>query len=264
MSLTFDAPTVARLEHSYRAPAIAAQRARTRAALGARPGEAGLDVGCGPGYLACELAREVSPTGRMVAIDSSPDMLASARARIAAAGLADVVEVRAGDATRLDFERGRFDFVVAVQVYLYVADVAGALAQAARVLRPGGRLLVVDTDWDSCVWLTADPARHRRILEVQAEHYTSPHLPPRLPGLLRDAGLRLRVAEAIPVVELAPSEDSYSRSLAGMMADLASRRGIPRAEAEAWKADLLARTGAGDYFFSVNRYLFLADRPAGP
>ena len=264
MATRFGAREAARLETIYASPTIVAQRARTRAALGARPGERGLDVGCGPAFLACELGHEVGPTGRIVGLDESPEMLEAARARIAREGLTDRVEVRPGDAARLDFPAASFDFVTVVQVYLYVADVEGALAEAARVLRPGGRLAVVDTDWDSCVWLTADRDRHRRVMEGRVAHFAQAHLPPRLPGLLARAGLRLSHVEAIPVLELGGGPDTFSGGLIAPTADLAVRHGLPREEAEAWKADLLARARAaedGEYFFSLTRYLFVATRP---
>jgi SAM-dependent methyltransferase len=188
-------------------------------------------------------------------------MLDAARARIAREGLTDRVEVRQGDAGRLDFPSGSFDFVTGVQVYLYVADVAGALAEAARVLRPGGRLAVVDTDWDSCVWLTTDRDRHRRVMEARLGHFVQRHLPPRLPGLLDRAGLRLVHAEAIPVLELTGGPGTFSGGLIEPTANLAIRYGIARDDAEAWKADLLARASGGEYFFSLTRYLFVATRP---
>jgi SAM-dependent methyltransferase len=266
MATRFGAREAARLERIYAAPAIVAQRARTRAALTVRSGERGLDVGCGPAFLACELGRDVGPSGRIVGLDESPEMLETARARIAREGLADRVEVRRGDAGRLDFPAASFDFVTVVQVYLYVADVAGALAEAARVLRPGGRLLVVDTDWDSCVWHTADRDRHRRVMEGRVAHFAQPHLPPRLPALLARAGFRLGHVEAIPVLELSGGPDTFSGGLIAPTADLAVRYGVPRAEVEAWKADLLARAeadGGGEYFFSLTRYLFVAIRPEG-
>ena len=262
MAAKFGAREAARLETVYASPAIVSQRARTRAALAARPGERGLDVGCGPAFLACELGREIGPDGRIVGLDESPEMLEAARARIAREGLADRVEVQAGDAARLPFPAAAFDFVTVVQVYLYVPDVAGALAEAARVLRPGGRLAVVDTDWDSCVWLTADRERNRRVMDARGRHFVQQHLPTRLPGLLGRAGLALERAEAIPVLELDGSSGTFSGGLIGPTADLAVRYGVPRAEADAWKADLFARAGGGEYFFSLTRYLFVATRPA--
>jgi SAM-dependent methyltransferase len=263
MAARFGAREAARLETVYASPAIAAQRAATRAALGARPGERGLDVGCGPAFLACELGREVRPGGRVVGLDESPEMLEAARARIEQEGLADHVEVLKGDAVRLAFPAAAFDFVTAVQIYLYVSDVERALAEAARVLRPGGRLAVVDTDWDSCVWLTSDRARHRRVMEARNEYFVQPHLPARLPGLLGRVGLELARAEAIPVLELSGDAGTFSGGLIATIGDLAARHGVPRAEAEAWKADLLARANGSEYFFSLTRYLFVATRPRG-
>jgi SAM-dependent methyltransferase len=261
MTERFDARAVARLEQMYAAPAIAEQRARTLAALRARPGERGLDVGCGPGFLACELAREVGAAGRVVGMDASPDMVAAARERARRAGLAGRIRLARGDATALPFAAGVFDFVVAVQVYLYVADVERALGEAARVLQPGGRLAVVDTDWDSCVWLTADRDRHRRVMEARMADFAQPHLPPRLPGLLRKAGLAPAEAAVIPVLDLRHDPASFSGGVIGATRDSAIRQGVPREAAEAWAADLRGRTGEGDYFFSVNRYLFVAAKP---
>jgi arsenite methyltransferase len=261
MARKFDAQATAGLERAYAAPEIAEQRARTRAALGARPGEHGLDVGCGPGFLAVELAREVGAAGRVIGIDASTDMLAAARARVAREGLTDRIDLAGGDAASLPFRAGAFDFVAAVQVYLYVAEIERALAEAARALRPGGRLVVVDTDWDSCVWLTADRARHRRVMEARESEFAQPHLPPRLPGLLRGAGLRLTRAEAIPVLDLAGAPGSFSRHVTGVTRAAVVRQGAAADEALAWEADLRARTGEGDYFFSVNRYCFVAVKP---
>jgi len=264
MTARFGAREVTRLEAVYASLAISTQRARTRAALSARPGERGLDVGCGPALLACELGREVGPDGHIVGIDESPEMLKAARARIAREGLAGRVEVHEGDAARLPFPSSTFDFVAAVQVYLYLPDVGGALADAARVLRPGGRLAVVDTDWDSCVWLTSDRDRHRRVMEARGAYFVQEHLPTRLPGLLTRAGLGLVLAEAIPVLELTGGPDTFSGGLIVSIADVAARHGVPRDEADAWKADLLARAAhaeGGEYFFSLTRYLFVATRP---
>jgi ubiquinone/menaquinone biosynthesis C-methylase UbiE len=203
----FDATNVARMERMYASAPIAEQRVRTRAALALSPGERGLEVGCGIGFLACEMAREVGAAGRVVALDNSPDVVAAARTRAEREGLAGRLEFVVGDAIRLDFPSAAFDFVVAVQVYLYVAEIERALAEAARVLKPGGRLLIVDTDWDSCVWLTGDRERHRRVLEARLRELGQPHLPPALPALLRRAGLNRVSVEMHPILNLCYEHD---------------------------------------------------------
>jgi arsenite methyltransferase len=254
----FDASIVSRMERMYGSPEIAEQRSRTRNLLAIRSGERGLELGCGIGFLACEMAREVGAVGRIVALDASPDMVAAARSRAQREDLAGRIEFVVGDAARLDFPSSSFDFAVAVQVYLYVKDIERALAEAARVLRPGGRLVIVDTDWDSCVWLTGDRERHKRVIEARTREFNQAHLPPLLPKLLRLAGLALVSAEVHPVVNLRYDADSFSGALPDVMAKIAAKHGVERTEAQAWADDLKSRTGEGEYFFSLNRYLFLA------
>jgi ArsR family transcriptional regulator len=96
------------------------------------------DLGCGTGQMAASLAPFVA---RVIAVDGSPAMLEAARARLAGT---PNVDVREGELESLPIEPGTLDAAVAFLVLHYVAEPADALAQAARALKPGGRLLVVD------------------------------------------------------------------------------------------------------------------------
>ena len=96
-----------------------------------------LDVGCGDGTLACAAAsRGAVVTG----LDPDPAMVAAGRARPARDGLE--VEFMDGRIERLPFADGSFDVVVAVTVLCFVADARAAVREMARVLRPGGRLVL--------------------------------------------------------------------------------------------------------------------------
>jgi len=107
------------------------------------------DLGCGTGRSSEALAGFV---GRVVAVDDSPEMLAAAERRLE--GLANV-ELRRGPLEELPVADGELDAAVLALVLHHLPDPAAALAEAARALRPGGRLLVVD--------MTAhDRARYRR------------------------------------------------------------------------------------------------------
>ena len=255
----FGPALVAHLEHMYASPQAVAQRKRFRELVAAKPGETGVDIGCGLAHLSSELARDVAPGGRIVGIDSSADMISAAQRRVASQGLAALVELRAGDATRLDLPDAMADFAVVVQVYSYVPDVAAASAIAARILRPGGHLAILETDWDQCVFASADDARTRRMVDGRWR-FVHPQLPRQLHGLLRDAGLTLRTCEAFPIVETRYDPDSFGSSLVDVCRNAAVRQGVEAADADAWVADIRGRTRDGDYYFSVNRTIFVATK----
>jgi arsenite methyltransferase len=126
------------------------QRRAVLELLDPQAGEDVLGIGSGPGYLACEIAQRVGPRGAVHGVDPSESMLATAARRTAGEHAAPV-SFGKGDAMALPFPDGSFDAVTATQVYEYVADMPAALTEARRVLRPGGRLLILDTDWDSLV-----------------------------------------------------------------------------------------------------------------
>ena len=106
-----------------------------------QPGETVIDVACGngPGLLAA--SRAVGPSGRVIGIDFAMQMLEIAEERVRAAG-ADNVEVRAGDMTALDIERGSVDVVLCVLGVFFVDDMPGVLRSFWSLLRPGGRLAI--------------------------------------------------------------------------------------------------------------------------
>jgi len=258
--LTFDESTAAALEAIYKTPDIVAQRGRVLEALALHPGERVLDVGVGPGLLAYDMARIVGETGRTVGFDASEAMLTMSARR-----LADLpaTELEAGDATALPFDDASFDAVVSTQVYEYVADMDKALAEVARVLGPGGRVVILDTDWDTAIWATDDRARQRRVLDAWEAHLHDPCLPRTLARRLEAAGLRVNRQEAIPLVNIAYHPNCYSTGIMGAIQGFVSGLGGTHAEdAAAWAAELRERGARGEYFFSMNRYLFSAMKNA--
>lgn len=109
-------------------------------AIGKRPFQSMLDLGTGTGRL-LEIFAPLYRRG--VGIDLSREMLAVARANLDRAGVANA-QVRQGDLFAPPVERDAFDLVTMHQVLHYLDDPAGAIAEAARLLRPGGRLVIVD------------------------------------------------------------------------------------------------------------------------
>ncbi len=252
----FDAAAAFRLDRAYSTAAIREQRARFRKVIAARPGEVGLDVGCGPGHLACELAREVAPGGRVCAIDTSKDMLEWARRRAMSEKVIDYVELRDGNAARLDFDDGSFDFVTASQVYCFVTDIESAIREAARVLRKGGRLVILDTDWDFVTWHSTNRLRTHRMLQARAGDYANAYLPRELPRLLKAAGLVLTSADAYTIIETECNKDSFGEEVIESVQKAALLRGIAASEVDGWVQELHARAASGDYYFCATRFIF--------
>ncbi len=244
----------------YEAPYAAERRRRVREALGARPGEAILDVGCGPGYVACEVAMEVGASGKVTGVDSSATMLAVATARAAELGLHHRTRFLEGDATRLPVDNSAFDGAVVSQVYEYVADLESALRELKRPLKPGGRAVILDTDWDSVVWHSSDSDRMRRILAAWDEHLADPYLPRTLGARLEAAGFEVESLEAVPMLD-SPWTGSGLRSLSELVRAYVPGRGsVTEAEAEAWFQDLEQLAVAQKYLLSVTGFLFRARR----
>jgi arsenite methyltransferase len=254
--IAFDAAAAARLDRDYSKAAIREQRARFRKVIAAGPGEVGLDIGCGPGHLVCELAREVAPGGRIHGIDTSKDMLEWARQRAIREKVHDYIELREGNAARLDFDDASLDFVTVSQVYCFVADITGAIREAARVLRKGGRLVILDTDWDLVTWNSTDRLMTRRMLEARAGDYANPYLPRELPRLLKGAGFLLTSADAYTIIETECNKDTFGESIIESVQKAAIQHGIAGSEIDRWTQDLRSRAESGDYYFCASRFIF--------
>ena len=123
------------------------QRVReiARLALDVRAGQLLLDAGCGAGEEARVLARLVGPGGQVTAIDRSSALVTAAAQR--ATGRA--VRYAVGDITTLGFPDATFDRVRSERVLQHLAEPDAAVAELARVTVPGGRVGLIDTDWES-------------------------------------------------------------------------------------------------------------------
>jgi arsenite methyltransferase len=254
--LQFDENAARHIQRLYSTPDVVQQRAQVLALLAARPGERVLDVGSGPGYLVASLADAVGAGGAVHGLDQSAPMNAAARHLVGSRPWARIDD---GDALELRYPDGAFDAAVSTQVYEYVADVPRALSELRRVLRPGGRALVLDTDWDSVVWHAADRQRHRRIMAAWEEHLVDPHLPCTLPGHLRRAGFRVTERHLIPLFNPRLEQNTFSALNMEMIARFVTgRQGLTEQDVDGWMADLRELGAEDDYLFSVNRYCFLA------
>ena len=142
--LTFSNDAAEKLIAAYSSVDLVRQRDATLQRLNLRPGEHVIDIGCGPGFLCKSMAAAINPTGRVMGIDISEDLVNFAIGE----NSGESIEYRAGNATALPVDAGQFDVAVSTQVIEYVADADAALREISRVLRPSGRAFIVDTDFD--------------------------------------------------------------------------------------------------------------------
>jgi demethylmenaquinone methyltransferase / 2-methoxy-6-polyprenyl-1,4-benzoquinol methylase len=166
-------------------------------ASGAAPGDAALDVCCGTGDFAVELRRAVGPSGRVVGLDFSPQMLAMARRKSSA------VEWLQGDALALPFSDGEFAAACVGFGVRNLSDHRGGFAEMARVVRLGGRVVCLEMSTPpapirpfSQLWTDRGVPVLGRIVAHDPEAYRylpeSVHRFPAAPGLaaiMREAGL---------------------------------------------------------------------------
>jgi ubiquinone/menaquinone biosynthesis C-methylase UbiE len=254
--LKFDEPTSRKIEALYMTPDVVAQRCEVLKALQLRAGQRVLDVGVGPGLLAYEMAESVGRDGHVCGIDISEDMLAMSRNRSADQPW---TEYQRADATNLPYPDDSFDAAVSTQVYEYVVNIPAALAELYRVMRPGGRVVVIDTDYGSLVINTGDEARMKRVLSAWDEHFVHARLPRIFSGHLRDAGFVIIQRDVIPMFNPDFHDNTYAKRALGIIASFViGRRGVSQEEADAWLAEFTELGNQGKFFFSLNRYLFVA------
>jgi len=163
------------------------QRRRSLELVAIQPGESVLICGCGTGSDFEFLPRDAS----ILAVDASPAMLEIAAAKARSFGHSARFEVM--DATRLNLETGRFDVVILHLIVAVVPDHAAVLHEAARVLKPRGRIALFDKYFSG----PGSPRLIRRLLDpLMARIATSINVP--IPKLAAQAGLRF--VQEVPVM----------------------------------------------------------------
>ena len=246
------------IERPYMSLEVVRLRMRVLKALALNAGEVAVDVGCGTALLTYEMALDVGSEGRVIGVDNSPDMLAHAARRCD--GL-DQIELKEGDIRKLPLDDRSCDAAACVQLLLFIEDVPAAIAEIGRVLRPGGRIAVSETDWRSVVVNSTDQETTRRIFEAWDNAVASPNLPARLSQFLRASGFAAVRAEAIPILDTSYSSGNFSVNSVEGLARIAQDRGaISEDEKDAWLEDLKRQSREGTYFFCVTRFLFSATK----
>jgi SAM-dependent methyltransferase len=242
------------LDRVRREPAYRMYKARVAQQLRPVAGGRYLDVGCGTGADAIALA--VRHGVDVVGVDASETMVAEARRR----GLAEAV---VADAASLPFADETFDGAWADRTFQHLADPERALGELVRVTRPGGRIVVVDPDYDTQVVAVEDQELARRVLRFRADHaLRNGTLGHRLGGLYEAAGLTDVVVEAFPVVLRDPTALDNAMGLRTWAATAAERGFLSEGEARAWEQQLDDAIAVGRFLYAFSLFLTAGTRGA--
>ncbi len=162
-------------------------RSWERAQLGLAAGERLLDVGCGLGEAALALAQDLGDGGEVVGVDASERMLRVARSN--AEGARCRVRFTVGDACSLDEPDDSFDAARCERTLQWLADPAIAVAEMVRVVRPGGRVSLIDTDWSTFAIDVGDDAIAALVRDgMRTERHRPSNVGRRLHDLVGAAG----------------------------------------------------------------------------
>jgi SAM-dependent methyltransferase len=162
-------------------------RSWERKHLALAPGERLLDVGCGLGEAALELAQDLGEGGEVVGVDTSETMLRVARFNARTTRCR--VRFTVGDATSLDEPDDSFDAARSERTLQWLADPAAAVADMVRVVHPGGRVSLIDTDWSTLTIDVGDAALTALVRDgMRTERNRPSNIGRRLHELVRGAG----------------------------------------------------------------------------
>ncbi|MEO1956735.1 MAG: methyltransferase domain-containing protein [Methylophilaceae bacterium] len=248
------------LKMAYQTPDIIAARAEVISGLVLQQGQKVLDIGSGPGLLVRDIVRSIGPSGSVLGIDLADNMLESAS--ILCSDLSNA-SFEKGDAMSLPCSDNSFDAVVSTQVYEYVPDLNAALVEFARVLKPGGRGVIVDTDWAFPYWSAVDFDVRDLIIDAWKVHCPQESVPLRLAGAIQASGLTLNQTKVVPITNTSYDETNFSYWLSKIIgAFIKGQPNISEKNIKGWLEGLETLHDKGEYLFCINRYLFEISKPA--
>jgi len=162
---------------------------QTYAMMRVSEGDKVLDVGCGPASDTIALGRIVGSSGRVIGVDHDPGMIETATRRVAEAGLSQTVAHQLSDGGQLPFDENTFDSCRSERVFQHVVNTDQLLAEMIRVTKPGGFIVVADTDHSTHGTSADNTDMDLRFRALALQVMKNPHAGRMLYKMMKLAGL---------------------------------------------------------------------------
>jgi SAM-dependent methyltransferase len=241
--------------------AVAEWKERSFAALEPRPGAVLLDVGCGTGEDVRTLARRVAPGGRAIGVDASARMVAEARRRAAEAGEGTAEFIRS-DVRSLALPDAAVDGCRTERLLQHIDEPAAAIAEMARVVRPGGRVVAAEPDWGTLVIDAGDPAAAAEVAAAAGRRLRSGLVGRSLRRLFAEAGLAevTAVARTLVVTDRARADMLFD--LPGGARQAVVDGSLAADRASAWLDELASAEAEGTLLVAMTAFMAVGTRAA--
>jgi ubiquinone/menaquinone biosynthesis C-methylase UbiE len=230
------------LDVAKQLPGFPTAKAQLLDQLGAERASSALDVGCGYGADVVELARRLPPGGRAIGVDVSQSMITEARRRNA--GINPIVGFQVGDALALPFEDDTFDVCRIETVLQHIADPERAVAEMARVTRPGGRVGALELDQETMFMDHPDTELLDTLRESVVTAMTQGAMGRQVPRLFVEAGV-IDVQTAPQVIVGTPA--AYRLMLEHHVHELCDRGAVTPERASRWWSAIDEAAASGHF-----------------
>src|SRR5580704_102635 len=217
-----------------------------------------IEIGCGTGVVSRRLAATPGFRGTIIATDMSPYLIEIARQYARAEGVDAHIAFEVSGAASLRAESGACDLVIAHTLLSHAADPIAILAESARVLRPGGQLLIFDRDFaSSALSLDSTIAAKIDVADIARAFAAQPFIMRQLPKLLAVAGFAIESHRSYVIADVGHAE-FFAENLSTWRRLLPVSGVIAKNDADALMDGLDAASNAGTLFWANNFYTYIA------
>ncbi|MFW9867079.1 MAG: methyltransferase domain-containing protein [Candidatus Thorarchaeota archaeon] len=226
-----------------------------------KSGENLLDVGCGSGILTRLMAPYLTPEGSIIGVDTSPYIVELARGYANNCSSSSLINFEVGDATDLHYSDGIFDAAFAARLLLHVDNPQAVVGEMIRVVKSGGRIVLMDWDFETLVIDHPNRELTRRIFHWRTDNKDGNNWSGRqLYRLLKEQEIKEVVIEPINTISI-DENNSLTHSIYHAASGALDEGVITPHEYTEWVTELKTRLHTGLFFASIVYFIAKGNKP---